>query len=449
MSRPSPLSGFPELLPSQRAAEMAVIDSLRETFELHGYGSIETRSVEPLDSLLRKGETSNEVYVLRRLHADPTDADAGVGLHFDLTVPLARYVLEHAGRLEFPFRRYQIQRCWRGERPQEGRYREFTQADIDIIGKDELPPDADAEVTLVLAEALSRLPLPSMRLEINHRKLAEGFYLGLGIADPAAVMRSIDKLDKVGAPGVSELLRGLDLDAHQVDRCLALARITGSDASVADRVGALGVAHPLLDEGLTELVAALEAAAPAESNSFHVVADLRIARELDYYTGIVFEGRTAEHGSLSVCAGGRYDALASDGRTTYPGVGVSLGVTRLLAPLFARGRIDADRSVPSCVLVALADEETRSASGDIARRLRARGVPTEVSPTAAKYGRQIRYAERRGIPYVWFPGGDRPDEVKDIRSGEQAGAAAETWLPPARDLRPQIVTHEIASLEPT
>jgi ATP phosphoribosyltransferase regulatory subunit HisZ len=199
MARPGPVSGFPEFLPSQRAVELAVIDSLRETFELHGYGSIETRSVEPLDQLLRKGDTSNEVYVLRRLQAEANEADAGLGLHFDLTVPLARYVLEHAGKLEFPFRRYQIQRCWRGERPQEGRYREFTQADIDIIGRDELPADADAEVTLVLAEALSRLPVPPVTLQLNHRKLIEGFYLGMSIADPMAVMRCVDKLDKVAS----------------------------------------------------------------------------------------------------------------------------------------------------------------------------------------------------------------------------------------------------------
>ncbi len=198
MSRPTPLSGFPEFLPSQRAAELVVIDSLRETFELHGFASVETRAVEPLDQLLRKGETSKEVYVLRRLQADDDGDHTGWGLHFDLTVPFARYVLEHAGKLEFPFRRYQIQRCWRGERPQEGRYREFTQADIDIIGRDELGFDADVEVTEVMAAALSRLRLPPVTLRVNNRKLIEGFYLGIGAPDPQAVIRAIDKLDKVG-----------------------------------------------------------------------------------------------------------------------------------------------------------------------------------------------------------------------------------------------------------
>ena len=440
MARPSSLSGFPEFLPSQRAVELAVIDALRETFELHGFGSIETRSVEQLDQLLRKGDTSHEVYVLRRLHAE--DSDSGLGLHFDLTVPLARYVLEHASRLEFPFRRYQIQRCWRGERPQEGRYREFTQADIDIIGRDVLSADADVEVTTVMAEALSRLPLPPVTLQINNRKLIEGFYLGLGIDDTAAVMRAVDKLDKVGPDGVLGLLAAAGLSTAQSGACAALAQIRANDTSFTDSVTRLGVTHPLLDEGLQELATAMAAVAPTNTDTFTVVADLSIARGLDYYTGTVFEGRTAEHGSLSICAGGRYDALAGDGRSTYPGVGISLGITRLLAPLIARGLLDTDRSVPSCVLVALPSEDSRPLSLDVARRLRARGIPTELAPSAARYGKQIRHAERRGIPYVWFPAGDEPgtsDEVKDIRSGDQQPADASSWLPPARDLRPQIV----------
>jgi histidyl-tRNA synthetase len=444
MSRPTPLSGFPEFLPSQRAAELAVIDSLRETFELHGFASVETRAVEPLEQLLRKGETSNEVYVLRRLQADADGDDTGWGLHFDLTVPLARYVLEHAGKLEFPLRRYQIQRCWRGERPQEGRYREFTQADIDIIGRDELSFDADVEVTEVMAAALSRLPLPPVTLQVNNRKLIQGFYTGLGADDPAAVIRVADKLDKIGPDGVREQLRtGQKLDEGQIDRCLALAGIKGTDASLADDVRALGVEHPLLDEGLHDLVRALEAAAPFATDRFSVVADLRIARGLDYYTGTVFEGRMATHGDLSICAGGRYDALASDGRTTYPGVGISLGVTRVLAPLISRGLLDGSRSVPSAVLVALPTEEDRPRAGEVARALRTRGIATEVAPSAAKFGRQIRHADRRGIPYVWFPGADgRPDSVKDIRSGDQVDADPSVWTPPPADLRPSIITKE-------
>jgi len=450
MTRPTPLSGFPEFLPSQRAAELVVIDTLRETFELHGFASLETRHVEPLDQLLRKGETSNEVYVLRRLQEDPDSRDGtdpssgpGLGLHFDLTVPLARYVLEHQGKLDFPFRRYQIQRCWRGERPQEGRYREFTQADIDIIGRDTLGFDADIEVTEVMAEALSRLPVPPLTLHVNHRKLIQGFYLGLGLDDGAVVdvIRAVDKLDKAGVDGVRRLLLDLGVTEAQADQCLALARIKGTDAGFADEVRALGVQHPQLDEGLDALVTAVEATAHTRSDQFSVVADLQIARGLDYYTGLVFEGRMENLlGTMSICAGGRYDALASDGRSTYPGVGISLGITRLVAPLIGRGLLDADRSVPSAVLVALPDEESRESVRAIARALRARGIPAETAPSAAKYGRQIRHADRRGIPYVWFPGsGGERDSVRDIRSGDQQPADATTWAPPDDDLRPRIV----------
>ncbi|MDT4926954.1 MAG: histidyl-tRNA synthetase, partial [Pseudonocardiales bacterium] len=186
------LSGFPELLPGQRVVETAVLDRLRQTFELHGFASLETRAVEPLEQMLRKGEIDKEVYVLRRLQAEDGGSDSGLGLHFDLTVPFARYVLEHAGHLEFPFRRYQIQKVWRGERPQTGRYREFTQADIDIVARDVLPFHHDVEVARVMAEALATLDfLPPLRLQVNNRKLIEGFYLGLGAPDVPAVMRAI------------------------------------------------------------------------------------------------------------------------------------------------------------------------------------------------------------------------------------------------------------------
>ena len=443
MSRPSPLSGFPELLPSQRFVEQQVLATLAGTFELHGFANVETRAVEPLDQLLRKGETSKEVYVLRRLQADAEGGDAGLGLHFDLTVPFARYVLEHAGRLEFPFRRYQIQKAWRGERPQEGRFREFTQADIDVVGKDVLPFHHDVEVARVMLDALSRLEfLPAFRLQVNNRKLIQGFYTGLGVTDPDEVMRLVDKLDKLPEHGVRELLvEDAGLTADQADRCLDLARIASTDASFVDRVRALGVTNELLDEGLEELAAVLEGCAGLVTDRVQVVADLKIARGLDYYTGTVFETRLSGHEALgSICSGGRYDALASDGRTTYPGVGISLGVSRLLVPLFHKGALDADRSVPSAVLVALPDEAARADCDRIAQRLRANGVPTEVAAAPQKFGKQIRYAERRGIPFVWFPGTEGPDEVKDIRSGAQAAADAGTWRPPDEDLTPRVVS---------
>ncbi len=444
MPSPSPISGFPEWLPAERIAEQQVLDALREVFELHGFASIQTRAVEPLDQLLRKGETSKEVYTLRRLQAEPdegADLSSTLGLHFDLTVPFARYVLENAGKLQFPFRRYQIQPAWRGERPQEGRYREFVQADIDVVDKDELSFQYEVEIAQVMADAFARLPFAPVRMQVNNRKLIEGYYRGIGANDVAEVMRIVDKLDKIGPAGVEKtLVADLGLSDEQARACLALADISGEDAGVADRVTELGVSHPLLDEGLDELVRVLDGTALMRSDTFTVVADLAIARGLDYYTGTVYETRMLGFEHLgSICSGGRYDALASDGRTTYPGVGISLGVTRALGPLFSRGLLTASRSTPTCVLVALPAEEARGTCGSVAAALRSRGVATEVAPTAAKYGKQIRFAQRRGIPFVWFPQDDGTHQVRDIRSGEQVEADPAAWVPPADDLRPTII----------
>ncbi|MEU7591322.1 histidine--tRNA ligase [Micromonospora sp. NPDC049230] len=441
MSKPTPISGFPEWTPGQRMIEQFVLDKIKDTFELYGFAPLETRAVEPLDQLLRKGETSKEVYVIRRLHADAEGAggDDQLGLHFDLTVPFARYVLENAGKLTFPFRRYQIQKVWRGERPQEGRYREFVQADIDIVDRDTLAAHHEAEMPLVIGDALRSLPIPPVTIQVNNRKISEGFYRGIGLTDPEAALRAIDKLDKIGPAKVADLLaETAGASEAQAKACLALAEISAPDTSFADAVRALGVSDPMLDEGIEELVRVVQTA--AEHSPGLCVADLRIARGLDYYTGTVYETQLRGYERFgSICSGGRYDNLASAGAVSYPGVGISIGVTRLLGLLFGAGELSVSRSVPTCVLVALADEEHRPASGRIAAALRARGIATEVSPSAAKFGKQIRYAERRGIPYVWFPGADgAPDEVKDIRSGEQVTAGAGEWVPPLADRKPTV-----------
>jgi histidyl-tRNA synthetase len=453
MARPTPLSGFPELLPAQRHVEAHVVDTLRGTFELHGFAGIETRVVEPLDRLAKGGEIDKEIYVLRRLQAEEGEGDSGLGLHFDLTVPFARYVLENAGKLDFPFRRYQIQPAWRGERPQEGRYRQFTQADIDVVGQGELPFHHDIEVMRVMVEALSRLPLPPLSFQLNNRKLIQGFYRGLGLADLTTAIRVIDKLDKLPPESVADQLVELaGATREQAARCLELATIRVADTSFVDRVRALGVEDGLLDVGLAELAAVVEGCAATAGSQVTVEANLRIARGLDYYTGTVVEIFMSGYERLkSVGGGGRYDALADDGKTTYPGVGVSFGVSRTLIPLIAEGVLTSDRSVPSAVLVALVDEESRATSDAVAAALRAHGVPCEVAPAAQKFGKQIRFAERRGIPYVWFPAADPHSaaghEVKDIRSGEQVHADPATWTPPTDDLTPTITSTGVITKE--
>jgi histidyl-tRNA synthetase len=412
---------------------------MRKTFELYGFSPLDTRAVEPLDQLLRKGETSKEVYVLRRLQADPTDgSDAGLGLHFDLTVPFARFVLENAGRLQFPFRRYQIQKAWRGERPQVGRYREFLQADIDVVDRDTLPLHHDVEVALAAADVLAGLPIPPVRIRTNNRKICEGFYRGLGIDNTAEALRVVDKRDKVGRDGIAAMLVDLaGATPAQAAACVALSDITAADESFVDAVKALGVSDPLLDEGVAELYEIVVAA--REHRPGIVLADLSIARGLDYYTGTVYEVAMEGITGMSIGGGGRYDNLASSGADRFPGVGISLGISRLLGLLFNVDALHISRSVPTCVLVAVPSEDVRHDCNRVASALRNRGIPTEVSPSAAKYGKQIRYAERRGIPYVWFSGADgAADEVKDIRSGVQAAADAAVWEPPPADRHPTI-----------
>ena len=440
-TRVTPISGFPELLPAERLLELHFLDVIREVFELHGFAPLETRAVEPVERLLGKGgDADKEIYGITRLAGDDTARDAALGLHFDLTVPFARYVLENAGKLAFPFRRYQVQKVWRGERPQEGRYREFTQADIDVVDVGELAPHFEAEMPLVIAEAFGRLPVGDFRIQVNNRRIPEGFYLGIGLEDVAGTLRTVDKLDKFGPGPVAEMLLEAGADEDQVRQVLALASISSTDLTFVDAVRALGVEHPVLDEGLDALAAVMRVGMEQAPGVLH--ADLRIARGLDYYTGTVYETQLVGGEAWgSVCSGGRYDSLASDGRTTYPGVGISIGLTRLVHLLVSKRGLTASRSTPAAVLVAVVDEESRESSRRVAAALRSRGIPCEVAPSAARFGKQIRYADRRGIPYVWFPGaGEGTDQVKDIRSGEQADADPAAWECPAEDLRPTVVS---------
>ncbi|HZK05649.1 MAG TPA: histidine--tRNA ligase [Actinomycetaceae bacterium] len=432
------LSGFPEWTPSGYIVEQDILRHVRRTFELHGFAGIETRAVEPLEDLLRKGETSKEVYVLRRLQEMDEAAEAELGLHFDLTVPLARYVLDNANDLVFPFKRYQIQKVWRGERPQAGRFREFRQADIDVIGQDTLPFVFEVEVAIVMAEALAGIPVGEVVIGVNNRKISQGFYEAIGIEDLDGTLRAVDKLAKIGHAGVvAELQQTVGATETQAEAALSLASIRGTEAAeVVRAVRERGARSELLDEGLEELALLLDAAARTIPGG--VRADLSIARGLDYYTGTVYEATIVGHESFgAICAGGRYDSLVSDGKRTFPGVGLSLGISRIVSRILGEGSATATRPVPTAVLVAVTDEGVRHESDDVARELRARGIPAEVSPTAAKFGRQIRYADRRGIPFVWFPDSG---EVKDIRSGEQLAADATEWEPPAVDLWPRVVT---------
>ena len=430
MAKGASISGFPEWLPSERVVEQRVIDTLRKVFELNGFIGIETRAVETGASLLKKGETSKEIYLLSRLqevgHESDTPIEERLGLHFDLTVPLSRYVVEHSGALAFPFKRWQIQKVWRGERPQEGRFREFVQADIDVIGAGDLPDHYEVELPLVMVSALEELRaygLPKATVHANNRKLSEGFYRGLGLTDVEGVLREIDKLDKIGADEVARLLtETCGATEAQARACLELAELNASDgAELAAKFDALCEAHGIVKDseaytlarqGLDTLAMIVDEAAVIRPGS--VIADLKIARGLDYYTGSVYETFLDGAASLgSICSGGRYDNLASQGNRKYPGVGLSIGLSRLVSYML-------------------------HTANRIANQLRARGIATDVAPTAAKLGKQIKYADKLGIPYVWFPAtaaegaeGAEPagDEVKNIVTGEQVAADCTSWEP--------------------
>lgn len=441
MAKSARLSGFPERLPAERVIERAIIDVLEHTFALHGYSALNHRAVEPISQLAKDGEIDKEIFAVSRLHSEGTERNP-LGLHFDLTVPLARFIADNANELSFPFKAARIQPVWRGERPQQGRYREFIQADIDVIAEAELPGHFEVEIPLAVADAFSRLaPLgvPGVKIVVNDRRLLEGFARGIGLTNIPAVLRCLDKYDKIGPAEVGKLLAAeAEANEEQQRLCLELAAIESDSPDFADDVRALGVEHPLLDEGLESLTTMLRAAHDRAPGV--VVAQLKIARGLDYYTGAVYETQLIGHEELgSVASGGRYDSLVTVGKKSYPGVGMSIGVSRLMAFILdADSGIKATRGTPSAVVVAVTDEDKRSEADAVATALRARDIACEVSPSAAKFGKQIRYAERRGIPFVWFTDGESGHEIKDIRSGEQSSADPQIWEPDDADRRPRV-----------
>ncbi len=430
-------SGFVEWLPEQQVVEDTFVRTIRESYELRGFTHLFLRSIEPVDVLLRKegGDTNKEIYGVRRI-ADAGES-ASMGLHFDLTIPFARYVKDYAGHLTFPFKRYQIQRSWRGERPQKGRYREFIQADADVVTRGKLPAAFDVEMPQMLVETMDALPVPPVTLHVNNVKVLGGFCAGLGVEDVPGTLRIVDKLDKVGAEGVRDILTK-SLSAEQVDKLLALAAIRTPDASFVAEVEALGVSSPELDQGIAELVAVMEGIRLDGRGT--VVANLGIARGLDYYTGTVFEGLMEGFETVgTVCSGGRYDRLASE---QLPGIGISIGVTRLLGILLDGDGLRGSRSTPTCVLVALNDDAHRPVAAEVARALRRRGIASEVFPEPQPYGKQIKYALAKGIPYVWFAEVDEPGQhkVKDLASRDETPVDLATWSPDEDRLRPHVVS---------
>ncbi|MGE3624484.1 MAG: histidine--tRNA ligase [Bdellovibrionales bacterium] len=428
--KPKPISGFPEWLPEYRAVELRWMDTIRKVFESYGFCNIETPAVEEIDALLAKGgETEKEIYTLTRLHADAeSKSDARLALHFDLTVPMARYVAQNFGALSFPFKRYQMQKSWRGERPQKGRYREFYQCDIDVVNIDDLPLHFDAELPAVMLEAYQKLDIPPVTLKISNRKIVMGLLAGLGVKDSAPVTRALDKLDKIGAEKVTALLSDSGLGAAAAETCLKLVNISSQDGAFVDTVRGLGIKNDILDQGLHELAFVMENLAHMPAGS--VKADLGIIRGLDYYTGTILEASFRDLGGSSIGAGGRYEDLAGSFiHQKLPGIGVSIGLTRLFGRLMDEGLITAGRPCPTDVLVILPEESRRDVAQETGRSLRARGLNVEVYHSDTKIKKQLSYAEKKAVPFVWFPPfkDGQPHEVKNMLTGEQKQADPSTW----------------------
>lgn len=417
--KPKAISGFPELLPEERIIEKKWINTIETVFESYGFANIETPIVEELDVLLAKGSTDNEIYTLTRLQADEKDkSDARLGLHFDLTVPFARYTAQHFNDLTFPFKRYQIQKCWRGERPQEGRYREFTQCDIDVINVDSIPLSFDAEMPAVMYKVFEELGLDGkVMIQVSNRKILQGYLEGLGLEDLTTVTRIIDKGDKLPEEAIIKMLVETGVKEDIAAKAVKITKVKTADSSFVEEIKALGIETELLNEGLEELKFVMDYLSFLPKGT--VFADLAVIRGFDYYTGTVFEMRFKD-GGLAIGGGGRYDDLSGKYiNKKLPGVGISLGLSRTLLSLLKD--MDKSKKCPTDILVVYPKSIEYKEVVSVANTLRARGFKVEAYHTPQNVKKQLAYAEKKGIDYVWFPPFDDEGvhEVKNMKTREQ------------------------------
>jgi histidyl-tRNA synthetase len=432
LTTPRTMPGTLELLPREQIAFQRMLDTIRRGFEVYGFLPIETPAIEFADILLTKsgGETERQVYFVQSTGALEQAGRPEHALRFDLTVPLARYVAEHERDLAFPFRRYQMQRVYRGERAQRGRFREFYQCDIDVIGKDALSLRYDAEIPAVIHAVFSALDIGAFTIQLNNRKLMRGFFEGLGIGDgerQMAVLREVDKLDKRGAEYVRGVLTGdaFALAADAADRVMRFVEIRSTSLADAHaRLDALGAGPDTFEQGRAELREVLDTVAAFGVPESAFALNLSIARGLDYYTGTVYETTLNGHPGIgSICSGGRYDNLAANyTKSTLPGVGISIGLTRLFWQLREAGLVKTANSSVQ-VLVTQMDAAQLPDCLVVAKELRDAGIATEIALEGGKLGRQLKYADRAGIRFAVVMGEDELARgavaIKDLRRGDQ------------------------------
>lgn len=398
-------SGFPEYLPGMQIIADKYQAAFQTTAARYGYLHIETPAVEYLDTLSSKGDIDKEIYAIQRAQGEGEGKEADRGLHFDLTVPFARYVAQHQNELHFPFRRYQIQKVWRGERPQKGRFREFYQADIDVVAPERLPFYFDAEVATVMADVLRSWQLGPMTMRINNRQFLDGLLQSFGIAMDTPVLQAIDRLEKIGQDAVNDILVAeLGYERQSVHDFLSVVTQTVSRAELSSFFAQLDPVNESLQAGIAELQTVFDAL-PEDDQEHGVsfVFDPQIARGLDYYTGTVYETviNGLEHYG-SICSGGRYaDLVNRFSNQTLPGVGLSIGLTRLLAIVETEGLVATARHTTSDVVVCLLDEAQQAVSLHAAQTLRAAGYNVETNHRVKLgLGKQIDQAEAKGIPWA-------------------------------------------------
>ena len=419
--KPSTLPGFMELLPKDQILFNKIKDTIRKTYESFGFIPIDTPLIERSEILLAKGggETEKQIYRF-------TKGDTDMALRFDLTVPLARYVAQHFPNLTFPYRRYHIGKVYRGEKSQRGRFREFYQCDVDIIGNGKLSVVYDAEIPSIIYATFRNLGFEDFTVKINNRKVLNGFFASLNISSTADVLRSIDKLEKIGDRGVRAELKELGLPESTVDKILSFIKIQGSDEEKLEALKALDIANEIFREGIEELETVIEYVKSFGVPEKNYMIDLTIARGLDYYTGTVYETFLDDYPEIgSVCSGGRYDNLAEFYTTQkLPGVGISIGLTRLFYQLKEAGLLEGDApSTLTKVLVVPMDETCNEYSIKVANILREEGIVSEVHFEEAKVGKKINYANKLDIPYVILIGEDeirrQMVSLKDMKTGDQ------------------------------
>ncbi|MGO4700193.1 histidine--tRNA ligase [Dyella sp. 2RAB6] len=448
------MPGVLELLPLDQIAFQRMLDTIRRNYERFGFLPVETPVMEFSDVLLTKtgGETERQVYFVQSTGSLEQGEKPDLALRFDLTVPLARYVAEHEHDLSFPFRRYQMQRVYRGERAQRGRFREFYQCDIDVIGKDGLSVRYDAELPAVIYSVFRELNIGAFTIQLNNRKLMRGFFESLGVIDAeqqTLVLREVDKLDKRGADYVRETLTGdaFGLDAEVANKILAFVQVRSSTVQEAfDQLDALGPGPESMEQGRAELKEVLGLIRDFGVPETHFALNLSIARGLDYYTGTVYETTLNDYLQIgSICSGGRYENLAGQyTKSRLPGVGISIGLTRLYWQLREAGLVGTARSTVE-VLVTQMDEARMADYLAVASELRGAGIATEVVLEGGKLARQFKYADRAGIRFVLVLGEDELAKgavtVKDMRRQDQFEVARADLI---KTLRVELAQAEIA-----